>query len=261
MTNKKQTEAGTSEKQMDYSNLSMDELIAKLKAVELENQAYKERAEIEHAQGNVGLPATTIEPMLGSFAQQLLPTKQEATPAEFETVNRKMEALEEKWKEISGSTALDVLNDIEESLVPGLVIPKKFQTPDFEKYDGRGCPKKHLRMYCRKMANYLDNEKLMIHVFQESLTSGPANWYMELDRSRARNWSDMKVMFINQYRHNIDYAPDRTALQMLEKRKDEAFRSYAARWRDLASQVQPPLTDKEFIQLFINTLKVLYMTN
>ena len=27
------------------------------------------------------------------------------------------------------------------------------------------------------------------------------------------------------------------------------------RWRDLASQVQPPLTEKEFCQLFINTLK------
>ena len=124
MTNKKQTGTGTSEKQVDYSNLSMDELIAKLKAVELENQAYKERAEIEHVQGNVGLPAATIEPMLGSVAQQLLPTKQEATPAEFEMVNRKMEALEEKWKEISGSTTFCLLytspspRDAHESRMP-----------------------------------------------------------------------------------------------------------------------------------------------
>ena len=68
------------------------------------------------------------------------------------------------------------------SLVHDLVIPPKFKTPEFEKYDRTECPKTHLIAYCRKMARYTNDEKLFIHVFQESLTEGASKWYMRLKR-------------------------------------------------------------------------------
>ena len=48
------------------------------------------------------------------------------------------------------------------------------------------------------------------------------------------------------------------SLQNMEKKTNETFREYAHKWRDLAIQVQPPLTDKELNKMFLNTLKVLY---
>ena len=36
------------------------------------------------------------------------------------------------------------------------------------------------------------------------------------------------------------------------------FREYAHKWRDLAAQVQSPLTDKELNKMFLNTLKEPY---
>ena len=36
--------------------------------------------------------------------------------------------------------------------------------------------------------------------------------------------------------------------------KDEGFKEYAQKWRDLASRVQPPLTDMEHIDMFMGTL-------
>ena len=55
------------------------------------------------------------------------------------------------------------------SLVHGLVIPHKFKTPVFDKYDGTKCPTVHLMMYCRKMSAHTDNDKLMIYCSQNSL--------------------------------------------------------------------------------------------
>ena len=36
------------------------------------------------------------------------------------------------------------------------------------------------------------------------------------------------------------------------------FREYVHKWRDLAAQVQPPMTDKELNKIFLNTLNAPY---
>ena len=48
------------------------------------------------------------------------------------------------------------------------------------------------------------------------------------------------------------------SLQNMEKKASESFREYAYKWRDLATQVQPPMTDKELNKTFFNTLKAPY---
>ena len=45
------------------------------------------------------------------------------------------------------------------------------------------------------------------------------------------------------------------SLQNMEKKPNETFREYAHKWRDLASQIQPPLTEKEIAKLLISILK------
>ena len=52
-----------------------------------------------------------------------------------------------------------------------------------------------------------------------------------------------------------DSAPDRMSLQNMEKKPNETFYEYAHRWKDLASQIQPPMIVKETAKLFISTLK------
>ena len=44
----------------------------------------------------------------------------------------------------------------------------------------------------------------------------------------------------------------------MEKKANESFREYAHKWRDLAAQVQPPMTDKELNKAFLNTMKASY---
>ena len=68
----------------------------------------------------------------------------------------------------------------------------------------------------------------------------------------------MAKAFLVQYKHMTDTAPDRMSLQNMEKKASESFHEYAHKWRDLAAQVQPPITDKELNKMFLNTLKAPY---
>src|SRR3954463_14654467 len=165
-----------------------------------------------------------------------------------------IKALEERLKAVEGYDAFDV-DTFEMSLVPDLTIPYKFKVPNFEKYKGLTCPRNHLRMYVRKMAAYAHDQKLMIHFFQDSLSGASVDWYMQLEKSHIRSWTDLANTFLKHYKYNLDMAPNRMQLQNLLQKKEESFKEYAQRWREMASRVQPPLLEKELVDMFMATLQ------
>ena len=128
---------------------------------------------------------------------------------------------------MEGISTRGVTNAAELSLVPGLVIPPKFKTPDFVKYNGDSCLSTHITMYCRKMAGYTTNEKLLIHCFQDSLSGSAARWYVRLTRLDVKTWKDLADAFLTQYKHVMDTVPDRVSLQNMEKKAQESFKEYA----------------------------------
>ena len=82
----------------------------------------------------------------------------------------KYELLEERMIVMERISIPESIDAIKLSLVLGLVIPHKFKTPTFDKYDDTKCPTTHLTMYCRKMFAYTNNDKLLIYCFHDSLT-------------------------------------------------------------------------------------------
>ncbi|KAA3458110.1 hypothetical protein EPI10_012757 [Gossypium australe] len=167
--------------------------------------------------------------------------------------------LEEKVKAIENAEICYEIDVKELSLVLNLVLPPKFKTPDFEKYNGTSCPEAHLKMFCRRMAGHANNEKILIHCFQDSLVGSAAKWYDQLSSTQIKTWKDLAQAFMKHYGHVADIAPDRITLQNMEKRPSESFRQYDQRWRELATQVQPPLLEKETATLFIHTLKASFI--
>jgi hypothetical protein len=167
----------------------------------------------------------------------------------------KMAALEARIRAIEGVDLYDPVRAAEMCLVPNMVVPKKFRVLEFIKYTGTQCPMTHLKSYCNKMAEVVHDEKLLMHLFQDSLSGAALSWYMRLDNTKIRKWKDLVDAFVKQYKYNMDIASDRTSLSNLEKRDKESIREYAQRWRDLAAQVHPPLLDKEMVTLLANTLK------
>ncbi|RDX63376.1 hypothetical protein CR513_58205, partial [Mucuna pruriens] len=90
-------------------------------------------------------------------------------------------------------------------LVTDVGLPTNFKTPEFDKYKGSSCPRVHLAMYCRKMAAYIYDDKILIHCFQENLTRVALNW-------RIKTWRDLVEAFLKEYKYNEDMATDRSQL-------------------------------------------------
>ena len=65
----------------------------------------------------------------------------------------------------------------------------------------------------------------------------------------------MGKAFLRQNKHMIDSVHDRMSLQNMKKKSNETFREYAHRLRDLASQIQSSMIEKETAMLFISTFK------
>ncbi|XP_039683827.1 uncharacterized protein [Medicago truncatula] len=145
-------------------------------------------------------------------------------------------------KELFGKNAYDLC------LVPNVVIPPKFKVPDFEKYKGNTCPELHLVMYVRKMSAQVGNDELLIHCFQDSLTGAALIWYMGLNKVDVKTFNDLCEAFVQRFNYNLH----------LTMNDNESFKAYAQRWRDVAAQVRPPLEEKEFTEIFLETLDQSY---
>jgi hypothetical protein len=82
----------------------------------------------------------------------------------------KLTALEDRLRAVEGADLYDPVHAAEMCLVPNVVVPKEFRVPEFIKYTGTECPVTHLKSYCNKMAEVVNDEKLLIHFFQDSLS-------------------------------------------------------------------------------------------
>ncbi|XP_050897366.1 uncharacterized protein LOC127104210 [Lathyrus oleraceus] len=173
---------------------------------------------------------------------------------DFREVKENMQLLEKKFRYLEGDHVFGS-SAKEMCLVSELVIPAKFKTPDFDKYKRHSCPKSHLIMYYLKMVAHVEDDKLMIHCFQDSLSGDPSKWYLSLDQNRIRCFQDLSDAFIKHYKYNMDMTPNRRQLQSMFHNDKESFKEYAQRWRELASQVELPLAEKELAELSIDTVQ------
>ncbi|XP_052877245.1 uncharacterized protein LOC108462733 [Gossypium arboreum] len=80
-------------------------------------------------------------------------------------LNNRCKWLEEKFKAMEATDYCGGIDAKDLSLVPDLVLPPKFKTPEFEKYNGTSCPEAHITMFCRRMKGYINNDQLLIHCF------------------------------------------------------------------------------------------------
>ena len=170
----------------------------------------------------------------------------------------KLFALKERLRAVEGNDWFDPMRAAEVCLVPNIVVPKDFRILEFIKYTSLECPNTHLRSYYNKIAEVIRDDKLLIYFFQDSLAGAALSWYMRLDSVRIRSWRDLVEAFLKQYKFNLEIAPDRTSLMLMEKRSQESIRAYAQRWRDEATHVQPLLIETEMVNLFANTFKAPY---
>ena len=106
-----------------------------------------------------------------------------AISVDVEVANNKLEMLEKRIRVMEGGGSPEFENVIGLSLALNVVIPPKFKLPECEKYRGTTCPKSYIMMYGKKMVAHAHNEKLLIHIFKDSLVGMALNWYVQLEHS------------------------------------------------------------------------------
>ena len=84
-------------------------------------------------------------------------------------------------------------------------------------------------MYIRKMSTYNNNHQLLIHYFQDSLTGAALKWYIGLDSANIQTFNDLGEAFVQQYKFNLNMAPDRDQLRSMTQKEKETFKEYAQR--------------------------------
>jgi hypothetical protein len=77
------------------------------------------------------------------------------------------------------------------------------------------------------MAEFMHDEKLPMHFFQDNLSKAALSWYMRLDNMKIWSWKDLIDAFIKKYKYNMDITPERTSLSHLKKGNKESMREYA----------------------------------
>ena len=94
-------------------------------------------------------------------------------------------------------------------------------------------------MYVRRISTHTDDQCLLIHFFQDSLTGAALKWYMSLDSANIHTFNDLGEAFIRNYKYNMDMAHDHDQLMVMVHKDKESFKEYAQRWHEVAAQVIP----------------------
>ena len=126
-------------------------------------------------------------------------------------INERMDVLEKALRLVRG-TDRQSCRFWDLCLFPETTLPAKFHIPEFEKYNGRGCPISHLRAYCGDLAQLQADERLLICLFQKSLTGPTLKWFTSLDMAAIQTWNDLSQAFLGQYSFNLDLIPKREDL-------------------------------------------------
>ena len=78
-------------------------------------------------------------------------------------------------------------------------------------------------MYARKMSTQTENQQLLIHYFQDSLTGAALRWYIGLDSGKVQTFRDLSKAFIMQCKYNLDMSPDTDQLRAMSQSDKESF--------------------------------------
>ncbi|KAI5424556.1 hypothetical protein KIW84_030655 [Lathyrus oleraceus] len=177
-------------------------------------------------------PVMSVPPPVVHMLPRVEDTIYHSEPSDGPDVYEKMNDMKDQFlelrKELKTLRGKDLFGKsaAELCLVPNVKIPIKFKVPDFEKYKGNTCPLSHLVMYARKISTQTDNDQLLIHYFQDSLSGAAVRWYMGLESSNIRSFNGLGEAFVKQYKYNVDMAPDRDHKEIWKLCKEEGGNCY-----------------------------------
>ncbi|XP_070034341.1 uncharacterized protein [Nicotiana tomentosiformis] len=123
-------------------------------------------------------------------------------------------------------------------------LPEGYKSSKFKMFDRTSDPKVHLRTYCDKLLGVGKDEKIRMKLFMRSLTADALSWYINQNPKKWVNWVSMASDFMDQFRFNIENAPDIFYIQNIKKKPTKTFCEYSTLWRSEAAKVKSALKEE-----------------
>ncbi|XP_077221939.1 uncharacterized protein LOC143855751 [Tasmannia lanceolata] len=139
---------------------------------------------------------------------------------------------------------------------PNAIFPPKFKAPDYDKYDGTGCPRNHVRWFITLSQQHGLNREQMAHFFPMSLIGVAKRWFLRLEPEEIRTLEEISNRFVEQF--SMEEGIEVTKRD-LKQNPQETFTSFIRRWRRKSAQLGQRMIEADQIKLFLKSLSPQYV--
>jgi len=98
-------------------------------------------------------------------------------------------------------------------------MPRGYQHLKFQKFDGKGNPKRHVAHFIETCNNASTDDNLMIKQFVRTLKGIAFDWYTDLEPESIDSWGQMQQEFLNRF-YSIQRTVSMTELTNPKQWKD-----------------------------------------
>ncbi|XP_077251393.1 uncharacterized protein LOC143890544 [Tasmannia lanceolata] len=149
--------------------------------------------------------------------------------------------------------------DISEFLMsPNAIFPPKFKAPDYDKYDGTGCPRNHVRWFITLSQQHGLSREQMAHLFPMSLIGVAKRWFLRLKPEEIRTLEEISNRFVEQFSMEEGIEVTKRDLKLLKQNPQETFTSFIRRWRRKSAQLSHRMSEEDQIKLVLKSLSPQY---
>ncbi|KAK9274791.1 hypothetical protein L1049_022043 [Liquidambar formosana] len=184
-------------------------------------------------------------------------TKVEKLAAENAEMKARMDRMQTAWQKSQGMD--DYMYSMAGITADSKVqLPPKFKIADYEKFDGTGDPKQHLRQYLSiaRMRGLTADQ--VLHAFPLSLSADASKWYYALDPKVTDSWELLASEFTNKYAYNTMLDVTLRDLEMTRQKTNETFSEFLTRWRAKAVKMVNRPTEIDQINIILRNLTPVY---
>ncbi|KAL0293719.1 UNVERIFIED_CONTAM: hypothetical protein Sradi_6922000 [Sesamum radiatum] len=131
-----------------------------------------------------------------------------------------------------------------------LRMPKTYQPPKFQQFNGHGDPRQHIANFVETCNNAGTDRDLLVKQFELSLKGTTFHCYIDLEANSVDSWDDLQNKFFNCF-----YSARRT-VSMIElanqhQGKDELVLDYINNWRNLSLNCKDTLSEISAVEVCI----------
>ncbi|XP_077250960.1 uncharacterized protein LOC143890242 [Tasmannia lanceolata] len=182
--------------------------------------------------------------------QPVKPSKEKELVDKVEKLTQQVESMQ-----VKGPKKIN-LSDF--SFFPGVTLPPKFRMPDFDKYDGTGCPWSHLRSFISNLEGYGLSPEQIAKVFPMSLTGVAKKWFLHLKPEELGTLDEIANKFVEQFSMEEGIEVTKRDLKAIKQGPQETFTSFVRRWRRKEAQMTNRPSEEDQIKIVVKNLSPQY---